>query len=113
MPKMPVVVQHAPRFTAAQAEALAVERYGVRGRAAALPSERDQNFRIDAAGSTSFVLKIANTTEREEVLDFQNAALQHLARHGSGAGPPPPYSGRTAPAARKLFQCSGRSYRGQ
>ena len=140
MSELPVLVQHAPKFTAAEAERLAAEHFGVAGQASPLPSERDQNFRIraeppspdaerstldaerstpdaqrstlnaerspvnaqrstanaerstlDAERSTfnaqrstldaerSFVLKIANETERPEILDFQERALAHLA----------------------------------
>jgi 4-aminobutyrate aminotransferase-like enzyme/Ser/Thr protein kinase RdoA (MazF antagonist) len=76
---MDVVVQHAPQFDAASAEALAAREFRIVGRAEALPSERDQNFRITAADGEAFVLKIANATEPREILEFQNAALEHLA----------------------------------
>ena len=85
---MDVVVQHAPQFDAASAEALAASRFDVVGLAQPLPSERDQNFRIATATGEAFVLKIANATESREILDFQNAALEHLAaRHPSLAIP--------------------------
>jgi 4-aminobutyrate aminotransferase-like enzyme/Ser/Thr protein kinase RdoA (MazF antagonist) len=76
---MDVVVQHAPQFDRTRAEALARDAFGVLGVAEPLASERDQNFRVAAADGAAFVLKIANATERPEVLDFQNAALDHLA----------------------------------
>jgi 4-aminobutyrate aminotransferase-like enzyme/Ser/Thr protein kinase RdoA (MazF antagonist) len=79
MSELPVVVRHAPRFTAEEAERLAADRFGVAGRASPLPSERDQNFRIRAADGTSFILKVANERERPEILDFQERALAHLA----------------------------------
>ncbi len=78
---MDVVVQHAPQFDGRTAEALAERAFGVVGRAEPLPSERDQNFRVTTADAAAFVLKIANATERAEVLDFENAALDHLAEH--------------------------------
>jgi len=77
---MDVVVQHAPQFDAAWAEALAAREFLIIGRAEALPSERDQNFRILTADGEAFVLKIANATESRDILEFQNAALEHLAR---------------------------------
>ena len=43
-------------------------------------SERDQNFRIKADSGDQYVLKIANTLESPDVLDFQTRALQHIAR---------------------------------
>jgi len=76
---MDVVVQHAPRFNRAEAEGLAQREFQVVGRADVLPSERDQNFRLTIADGSAFVLKIANATEQPETLDFQNAALAHLA----------------------------------
>jgi hydroxylysine kinase len=45
---------------------------------AALASERDQNFRVDAAAGR-FVLKIANRAEPCGVTRLQNAALRHVA----------------------------------
>jgi 4-aminobutyrate aminotransferase-like enzyme/Ser/Thr protein kinase RdoA (MazF antagonist) len=77
---MDVVVQHAPRFDATSAETLAARHFGVAGRAVPLPSERDQNFKIDTAEG-AFVLRIANATEQREILEFENAALDHLAAH--------------------------------
>jgi 4-aminobutyrate aminotransferase-like enzyme/Ser/Thr protein kinase RdoA (MazF antagonist) len=78
---MDVVVQHAPQFTRAEAEMAARLEFGVIAAAEPLPSERDQNFRLTTADGRQFVLKIANATEPREILEFQNAALEHLASH--------------------------------
>jgi len=43
-----------------------------------LPSERDQNFSIQTASGERFVLKIAKSDERREVLDLQNSVLAYL-----------------------------------
>ncbi len=67
-----------PRFTDDDAARIARERYGVDGVATELPSERDQNFRVDARNGSRYVLKIANATEDPAVLDLQNRALVHL-----------------------------------
>jgi 4-aminobutyrate aminotransferase-like enzyme/Ser/Thr protein kinase RdoA (MazF antagonist) len=77
---MDVVVQHAPQFDIAAAEALAEREFQIVGRAEPLPSERDQNFRLTTAAGEAFVLKIANATESREILEFQDAALEHLAK---------------------------------
>jgi len=45
-----------------------------------LPSERDQNFLI-THGDERLVLKIANTSEPREIIDFQNQALAHVFQH--------------------------------
>ena len=44
----------------------------------ALPSEWDQNFSIQTASGDRFVLKIAKSDERREVLDLQNSVLAFL-----------------------------------
>jgi 4-aminobutyrate aminotransferase-like enzyme/Ser/Thr protein kinase RdoA (MazF antagonist) len=88
MSAMTVVVQHAPRLSAPEAERLAVERYGIHGAAVELPSERDQNFRVTSADLSSVVLKVSNATERDEILDFQNRAIEHLAARDPGLALP-------------------------
>jgi len=76
----PVTVHHAPRFTAPEAVEIARALYGHEGVAEALPSERDQNFKLVTPAGDVFVLKIANAAERREVLDFENQAMAHVAR---------------------------------
>jgi 4-aminobutyrate aminotransferase-like enzyme/Ser/Thr protein kinase RdoA (MazF antagonist) len=72
------VLQHAPALTPAEASAIAQLLYGVNGDASPLPSERDQNFLLQA-GAERFVLKIANSTDGLALLEAQNAALAHVA----------------------------------
>ncbi len=72
-----------PAFTAAEAEALAGVHYGLDGRASALTSERDQNFRL-CTGQGDFVLKIANAAEPRGVTEFQTLALLHLEAKAPG-----------------------------
>ncbi len=67
-----------PTVTADQARSLLVERYGLRGKLHPLPSERDQNFRVDVAEGRCFVLKIAGAAEPAEHLEMQHAALGWL-----------------------------------
>jgi 4-aminobutyrate aminotransferase-like enzyme/Ser/Thr protein kinase RdoA (MazF antagonist) len=75
------VIQHAPRFDADAAVRLARDLYGLEAVASALPSERDQNFRLDTPGGR-FVLKIANATESRAMLEAQNAAMQKVSARG-------------------------------
>jgi Ser/Thr protein kinase RdoA (MazF antagonist) len=56
---------------------MAERLFGLRARARELPSERDQNFLLDAADE-QFVLKIANAMESRALLEAQNAVLEHL-----------------------------------
>lgn len=70
-----------PVFTAAEAEALARQHFGVVGAATPLTSERDANFRVRVASGESFVLKLANPAEEAAVTNLQTEALLHVARH--------------------------------
>jgi 4-aminobutyrate aminotransferase-like enzyme/Ser/Thr protein kinase RdoA (MazF antagonist) len=72
-------LQQAPRFDAAAAVEIARDLYGLPVSASPLPSERDQNFLLDAASGERFVLKVANGTEKREILEAQNAAMEHVA----------------------------------
>jgi Ser/Thr protein kinase RdoA (MazF antagonist) len=75
----PLFTTPAPRLSTEAAEVLARARFGVVGRARALTSERDLNFRIRAEDGRTYVLKVANAAEEAAVLDFQNRALDHIA----------------------------------
>jgi Ser/Thr protein kinase RdoA (MazF antagonist) len=73
------LLAHAPRLSPAAAEGLAHDLYGLTARAVELPSERDQNFRLQSADGACFVLKIANASEDRRMLEAENAAMRHLA----------------------------------
>jgi 4-aminobutyrate aminotransferase-like enzyme/Ser/Thr protein kinase RdoA (MazF antagonist)/murein DD-endopeptidase MepM/ murein hydrolase activator NlpD len=75
-------VTNAPRLTAATAEKVAAALFDVRGQASPLPSERDQNFRLDTPDGRAFVLKIANPAEDRAMLEAENAAMRHLSSTG-------------------------------
>jgi 4-aminobutyrate aminotransferase-like enzyme/Ser/Thr protein kinase RdoA (MazF antagonist)/murein DD-endopeptidase MepM/ murein hydrolase activator NlpD len=74
------MLDQSPRFTSADAERLARDHFGLDGTAAPLTSERDQNFLIDGGDGRRLVLKIANASERREMLEAQQAAMRHAAR---------------------------------
>jgi 4-aminobutyrate aminotransferase-like enzyme/Ser/Thr protein kinase RdoA (MazF antagonist) len=63
-----------PRFSLDDAARIAEDRFGLRGTASALGSERDQAFLLDNG-----VLKISNPSEDEAVLDLEEAAIAHVA----------------------------------
>ena len=65
----------APRFTIADAIDIASRVFGVTGSGSALPSERDQNVRVETSAGDRFVLKIANAADDRRLLEAQNAAL--------------------------------------
>src|SRR5690349_14150299 len=77
------LLEYTPTFDVDTAAAIAGEHFGIRARAQALPSERDQNFLLTNQAGEKFVLKIANALESREFLEAQNAILKHLAHHVS------------------------------
>lgn len=68
-----------PDFSDADASVIAADHYGIRASTRMLVSERDQNFRLTAQDGLRFTLKISNYAEQEEVINFQNHALVHVA----------------------------------
>jgi 4-aminobutyrate aminotransferase-like enzyme/Ser/Thr protein kinase RdoA (MazF antagonist) len=72
---------HKPFFTKEEACRMALELYGLRVEAHALPGERDCNFYLKTETGQEFVLKIAPAVEKLETIDLQNKALGHLAAH--------------------------------
>jgi len=68
-----------PRFGTDEVLEAALERYGLAGSAAPLPSERDQNFLIADPRRGKFVLKIANRADSTELLDFQHEGMRRVA----------------------------------
>jgi Ser/Thr protein kinase RdoA (MazF antagonist) len=74
----------APSLSMTEAAALAERLYGVHGAATPLGGERDQNCTIESADGVRYVLKISNLSEPVSVVDFQIAALEHIARMAPG-----------------------------
>ena len=72
--------QYRPRFTEQDAQRIAEELFGVVGSVKELPSERDRNFFLRTDSGDEFVLKIAATSEKREILEFQNEAMDHLVK---------------------------------
>jgi 4-aminobutyrate aminotransferase-like enzyme/Ser/Thr protein kinase RdoA (MazF antagonist) len=69
----------APRFTVEDAVRIADECFAIRATAEPLPSERDQNFRLRVESGELLVLKIANSGERRDVLEYQNETIRRVA----------------------------------
>ena len=84
---------NAPRLSRDDAERLAGDLFGVTAHATELPSERDQNFRLQSADGACFVLKIANAGEDRRMLEAENAAMRHLAHTGLAPSPIPTRTG--------------------
>lgn len=75
---MQVTSSPPPELHGEAIERLIGQEYGLCGVLTPLVSERDQNFRLDAADGRRFVVKIANFAEATVVTEFQIAALRHL-----------------------------------
>ena len=76
---MTIPLDSIPRFTAAEALAVAKREYGIGGPISRLPSERDQNFLIDDPQRGKMVLKIANLHDEPDLLQCQNLAMHRVA----------------------------------
>jgi hydroxylysine kinase len=81
-----------PSIDVTTAEAVAVEHFGVAGRATKLSSERDCNFLL-TTHTEQLLLKIANSAEEPAALDAQTAVLMHIADKDPGL--PVPRARRT------------------
>ncbi len=66
-------------FTEAEAELLAAQLYGLRGRARSLPGEYDHNFHFRTDDRTEFVLKVMHPDRERALIELQCKALAHLA----------------------------------
>ncbi len=85
MPNFDFLAQRAdlprPSVTGAEAQTIALERFGLSGEATELGSQQDRNFRIDAS-TGRFVLKVANPVFSAEELAAQNVAMGVLHDRG-------------------------------
>src|SRR5437879_4364381 len=68
-------------FTLQDASHIALTLYGLHAEACPLPGELDHNFHLQTASGQEFVLKLAHAGQQRDVLEMQNAALEHLAVH--------------------------------
>ena len=84
----PVLEHPAPSFTTSEALEFAKLWFKEALDVSPLVSERDQNFLLTNNESEKFVLKIANAAEPVEVLDFQNQAMNHMAKQDSSLSLP-------------------------
>lgn len=68
-----------PTHSVDEVRKVASLHYGLNGDFCSLPSERDQNFRVDTDAETRAVFKVANQDELAGVIEFQLCALRHIA----------------------------------
>ncbi|MCP4664513.1 MAG: phosphotransferase [bacterium] len=77
-----------PTFSDDDVRRVVAEVYGFEPAVRDLPSYGDRNFQVIHPSGRPFVLKIANSDEDWDVLDFQNQALQYLEGHEIGSAVP-------------------------
>ena len=86
-------------MAAAEASRIALEQYGFKASARALPGEYDDNFHLVDSNSREFVLKVMHVAREESFVDMQCGALTHLAERAPRLALP-----RVIPnASTKLF----------
>ncbi len=79
----------APSLAPAEVQALVARLYGIDGSTIQpLAGERDQNCAVETADGMRYVFKISNPSEPVPLVDFQIAALEHIA-HTSPSQPIP------------------------
>ncbi len=94
---MDIGAHHPTRATAPDAARLARDLYGLEARACPLPSEYDDNFRLETADGPVRVLKIMHPMREPGFVDMQCAALRTIAERDPGLPVPavvPDRSGR-------------------
>ncbi len=105
-----LTVDNKPRFSAGKVEEFVREHYEMDGTAEPLPSEWDQNFKLNVGENERFVLKVANRGVPAEVLDFQNKAMKLVAvgwPDGTCPRVVPPISGESNP---RITDADGSGY---
>lgn len=68
-----------PRFSADDAAHRCAELYGISGAVSALPSDRDQNFKVALTGGDAYVLKFFHADEAPELVEAQRRVFDALA----------------------------------
>jgi Ser/Thr protein kinase RdoA (MazF antagonist) len=67
-----------PAFSSLEAHELLRAQFGIEGELTSLPSERDQNFRVETPSGQELTFKIMNAAEPLSAIEFQTALLRHL-----------------------------------
>ncbi len=82
------IAAHRPVYTLREAERLALESYGFESIADALPSDRDQNFRLKASDGARFVFRIVSKVSPADRVAFELEVLSCLRGELQGVGVP-------------------------
>ena len=85
---MPVLTHPLPDVSAADAQEILATHWKLAGSVHPLPGERERNFHVYTDSGLEFVLKVASPLEDAAAIEFQVAALEHLANTAPGAPVP-------------------------
>ena len=85
---MSLTLENRPTLSPRQVQDFIGDHYGLEGSLTPLPAEWDQNFRLDSGRRGVFVVKIANHGRSPRLVDFENAAMEHLSGGWSSACSP-------------------------
>ena len=85
---MPVLTHPLPDVSAADALEILATHWKLAGSVHPLPGERERNFHVYTDSGLEFVLKVASPLEDAAVIEFQVAALEHLANVAPAAPVP-------------------------
>lgn len=69
-----------PNLASEAVKELVRQLYGIEGNVQSLAGERDQNCLVETVDGHRYVCKISNPAEPPSIVDFQIAALDHIAR---------------------------------
>ncbi len=94
-------------YTESEAETLFQEFYGLDAKASSLPSERDQNFRMDAKEGQSYVLKLYAPETDLCWLDAQDQLLIELANQDASLPLPRLIENKQKVTTDKITDCDG------
>ena len=107
---MSLTVENRPAFSPRRVQDALAEHYGLEGSLTPLPAEWDQNFKLDSGGRGLFVVKIANRGRSAQLVDFENAAMEHLSRRWPTACSPTLQPSRGGEPIVRIDGESGRSH---
>ena len=99
-----------PQFAQGDLEQIARAQFGLEGEWTALPSERDQNFRISLASGGSVTFKVANADEPADIVGCEIAALEHIARADSSLPVPRVVRTQDGEPAAVIHDSHGRAH---
>jgi 4-aminobutyrate aminotransferase-like enzyme len=104
------MIDKRPAFSTEEIRAHVRDHYGIDGSLEPMPGDRGQNTRLDDGEGGCFVVKIANPIDDRAVLEFQNAALDFLARHWTAGMVPPVVKSRSGNSICTISDASGEEY---